>query len=253
MKNVVNLHVALIALSAPSAGALALTAAPSRLLPRPVLSCAANQHRVTIPATHATRAAAPQMLFGMWGSPAEAPLPRLGASLRSIGWLSWWSQLILSTVSGVLLLFANSVTSRPTAFTLLGRGLALAGLALAFASTLWTVSYARLASSLIGDRAPTAAKAAEQTRGIVRVAVSLNVVGMVLCILAAEAIVGTLAAKALTQSTVSLGIVASAVQPLDLLIVQANTNTLAAHFISLCGAMRLRSAASTCATATAME
>lgn len=189
------------------------------------------------------------MLFGLWGAPAQAPLPRLGSSLRAIGWFSWWSQLILSTVSGVLLLFANSVTSRPTAFTLVGRALALAGLALGMASTLWTVSYARLAASLVGERAPTAAEAADRASGLVRVTVSLNVLGMVFCILAAEAIIGTLAAKALTQSTANLGVIANAVQPLDLLIVQANTNTIAAHFISLCSAMRLRGAASTCAEA----
>ena len=35
-------------------------------------------------------------------------------------------------------------------------------------------------------------------------------------------------------------------QALDLLIVQANTNTLAAHFVGLCASLRLLRAASAC-------
>ena len=240
----------------PSAGSTLLRhplpSVGSKLLRRPVRPCctATAPRRASFEGMrHSHAAKPPSMLFGRWGAPAAAPVPRLRSSLLGVGWISWWSQVILSTISGVLLLFANSVTARPTAFTLVGRALALAGLAVAFASTLWTVGYARLAAVLAGDDAPTAAKAAERASGLVRVAVSLNVLGMVLCILAAEAIVGTLAAKALTQTTAGLGVAVSTVQPLDLLIVQANTNTIAAHFISLCSAMRLRSAAATCAAA----
>ena len=34
-------------------------------------------------------------------------LTRLKARLWGVGWLAWWTQIILSTISGVLLLFAN--------------------------------------------------------------------------------------------------------------------------------------------------
>jgi len=62
---------------------------------------------------------------------------------------------------------------------------------------------------------------------------------MLITLLGAEQIIGTLAAKVLSmQGLVPLGqagttSVAPTLQPLDILIVQANTNTLLSHFISL--------------------
>ena len=63
-------------------------------------------------------------------------------------------------------------------------------------------------------------------------------------------ITGTLAAKSLTMSqAATLGVAASPVQAIDILVVQANTNTLAAHFASLCSCLRLRRRAEVCAAA----
>lgn len=186
----------------------------------------------------------------LWRSP-EASIPKLRSALKTIGWFSWWSQIILSTISAVLLIFANSVTTNPTALTIVGRALALSGLAAAIASTLWTVSYGRLAAKLGREVPMESTKASEKAASIAAVGTTINIVGMLLCLLGAEAIVGTLAAKALTQATVTTGaLVSSAVQPLDMLIVQANTNTIVVHFISLCANMRLRAAAAACALAT---
>jgi hypothetical protein len=75
----------------------------------------------------------------------------------------------------------------------------------------------------------------------------LNLAGMLITLIGAEQIVGLLAAKVLTAQGISpfsqsFGLVAGAgvgltgvqsVQPLDVLIVQANTNTLLSHFLSL--------------------
>ena len=72
-------------------------------------------------------------------------------------------------------------------------------------------------------------------------------VGMLLCLLGAEAIVGTLAAKALTTSqSAAIGVAASPVQALDMLIVQANTNILFSHFLGLLGCQRVNTAAKAC-------
>ena len=64
------------------------------LAQRPVMLAKRNQAHV------------PQMLFGR----NEPPVQALRSSLFGIGWFSWWSQAILSTISSVLLLFANSVS-----------------------------------------------------------------------------------------------------------------------------------------------
>ena len=86
------------------------------------------------------------------------------------------------------------------------------------------------------------ASPSELLRQAIRVQVSLNLIGLFLTLLAAEEIVGSLALKVLTAGTTFGGNVYGAaaattpagfVQPLDVLIVQANTNILLSHFVSL--------------------
>jgi hypothetical protein len=208
-------------------------------------------------AAASTRRGDARMLLGwLFGNDPADPVERMCSKMRSVAWFSWWAQAILSTVSGVSLLFANSVANVPTTIALVGRIFAIGGLGSSIASTLWAVSYARLAARLRSANRSTpmsAEEAAERAKGLVKVGIALNVAGMVLCIVGAEAIVGSLAAKALTQSatatTGSIGVITTgpAVQALDILIVQANTNLIFSHFISLVGGLRLRGAAETCA------
>jgi hypothetical protein len=75
----------------------------------------------------------------------------------------------------------------------------------------------------------------------------LNLSGMFLALIGAQQIVGLLASKLLTMQGVTpfamtaAGVSAQTLQPLDILIVQANTNTLLSHFISLiCGLVMTR-------------
>jgi hypothetical protein len=75
-------------------------------------------------------------------------------------------------------------------------------------------------------------------RRAVRVGVTLNLIGLLVTLLAAEEIVGALAIKVLTNRNFGpqaalLGSVEGQLQPLDILVVQANTNTLLSHFCSL--------------------
>merc|ERR1719469_1678399 len=176
-------HAAALRVQPLSTSPLPRLAVPVALLSTPLQLLPEHYRRVVCVAT-ATEAE------------ADPRVARLRTRLWSVGWLSWWTQTILSVVSGVLLLFASSVMQRPSPALVGGLVLALAG----------------MGTSLMGT----------------------------------YTIVGTLAAKALTQSaTVVIG-TAAPVQALDLLIVQANTNTLAAHFVGLCASLRLLRAASAC-------
>ena len=137
-----------------------------------------------------------------------------------------------------------------TPFTFAGRALALAGLACAFASTFWTLSFARLARKLGREPDTSPEDAASAAAGLAKFGTGLNLAGIALCLFSAFAITGVLAAKSLTMSqAATLGVSSSPVQPLDVLIVQANTNTLAAHFIALCGSLRLQNRAEATAVA----
>lgn len=167
--------------------------------------------------------------------------------LRRLSWLTWWSQLILTTVSSVTILFARNVigastTTAASAYSMINASLpnfVLAGLGigLSFTSIFWTWASRRLARRLL--RKPTQPfEAAAMLRKSITVGVTLNLFGMLTSLISAEQIVGALAIKVLTsapaRTTVALLESSSNyLQPLDILVVQANTNTLFSHFSSL--------------------
>lgn len=165
--------------------------------------------------------------------------------LRRLSWFAWWAQLILTTVSSVTLLFAKNVieASAGTAVSSPAEALATpslpnfvlagAGIALSFGSIFWTWAARRLARRLL-KKPTTQIQAASLLRKSIGFGVTLNLVGMLTSLLSAEQIVGVLAIKVLTTSrTVTLLESSSLLQPLDILVVQANTNTLFSHFSSL--------------------
>mmetsp|Transcript_42884 Transcript_42884/g.103714 ORF Transcript_42884/g.103714 Transcript_42884/m.103714 type:complete len:266 (-) Transcript_42884:14-811(-) len=161
-----------------------------------------------------------------------------GLLTRRLSWLSWWSQLILTTVSAVTLVFARNVIreSHPSisaANSLPNFVLAGCGIITGYASLFWTWASRRLARRLL--RKPTSRiQCANMLRRTIKVGLTLNVIGMMFTIVGAEQIVGALAIKALTTSrTLALDQSGSLLQPLDILVVQANTNTIFSHFTSL--------------------
>ena len=115
------------------------------------------------------------------------------------------------------------------------------GLAISYLSILWTWGETRLSRRLLRRRNTTRITAASITRRAITIGISINLIGMAMTLLGAQQIVGVLAAKALSFQTFGgSGLMAApgnfvsqTLQPLDILIVQANTNTLLSHFISL--------------------
>jgi len=117
------------------------------------------------------------------------------------------------------------------------------GVLLSFLSIIWTWGETRLSRRLLRRRSTTRISAASITRRAVTIGIGINVMGMLMTILGAEQIVGVLAARSLSFQNFNGGIgnnlnaagnfVSQTLQPLDILIVQANTNTLLSHFISL--------------------
>lgn len=98
---------------------------------------------------------------------------------------------------------------------------------------------ARLSRRLL--RRPTSRiKTANMLRRAIDVGVSLNLIGMFLTLLGAEQTIGVLAVKVLTARPwntaggmpYGMGNM-EGLQPLDILVVQANTNALLSHFCSL--------------------
>lgn len=179
-------------------------------------------------------------------SPLPQAVRRVAFSLRRAGWISFWVQLVLAVVSGIILLFAILVASQnPTKGGTSGveGGLffALAGLAVLGFSTYRAFYHTRLSQKLRGP-APGRPSRGETMKQM-RVSLIANMVGMLLTLVGAEAISGILLAKAVSQPRgafldASVN-VRDFIQPLDIFIVLANTHTIVAHFVGIVGAIWL--------------
>lgn len=148
--------------------------------------------------------------------------------------------MILSVISTVTLLFAKSVLKNGADKSSVAGGFFFAGsgVALSFLSIVWTWGGARLSKRLLKTDY-SRIKAANVIRRTITIGSVVNLFGMFVTLIGAQQIVGILASKLLTmQGVTPFGMNAAAVsvqtlQPLDILIVQANTNTLLSHFVSL--------------------
>ena len=182
---------------------------------------------------------------------ATLPATRRSLALWRVGWFSWWGQCILSVVSAVVLAFARASAPAPAPSAVAsGFLMACVGAGLGFASVAWTWRLTRLARAL--PASPSVAdgeKLLAKTRGALRAAARLNLVGMALTLVSAQQVVGTLIAKSLVApgamnnllTTAGVPAAVQAVTALDVFVIQANTNTLCAHFLGLFASLGLLS------------
>lgn len=177
---------------------------------------------------------------------------RVAGALRLVGWGSFWVQLVLAVVSAIVLSFAGSNLRAPVpnpgvpgsaavANPGTGAGLffAFLGLVALFISTYWAFRYTRLARQL---KSPTAQNRPRRGDAVqtLRLGLLINLTGMLITILGAQAISGSLVLKSFEQGFVIFsGNPLRFITPLDLLVVQANANTIMAHFIGLAATLWL--------------
>jgi hypothetical protein len=157
----------------------------------------------------------------------------LGVALRNIGWISFWAQLILSTVSGVVLLFSTGVTSggsfapNPTdVCTIVG---VLSGLVATMLSWTWVRAGRALQE---GKKVKL-----QQCMGTVLASTRLNLIGLGATVVGLQAAVGALVAKTLSSAAGGLAYYNPRAAPppvaFDVFTVQSCTNTIMAHFVGL--------------------
>ncbi|CEL92434.1 unnamed protein product [Vitrella brassicaformis CCMP3155] len=165
-------------------------------------------------------------------------------ALWNVAWWSWWPQLALTVVSASILIFANTISEYLTLTQAILNGTALAGVAVFFSilSLIWTYGYTRLSLDL---RRTAPSKAVVSIKHWLRSGVWINLIGLLLSMVSAEQIVGVLFSKILRMSQLVFGGGPGGVvrfsaptggltlQPLDILVVQANTNTSVAHLVGL--------------------
>lgn len=158
---------------------------------------------------------------------------RIASAFRLIGWISFWTQVVLAIVSSLLLLFASgglAASSNPGT----GSGLILAvvGLLAVFLAAYWAFRYIRLSRQLKSSNPAARPKPKDALQNL-RLGLIINLVGMLLTLLGSGALVGSLMLKSAKSLGAPILNSAQFVTPLDISIVQANTNTLLAHFVGL--------------------
>ena len=170
-------------------------------------------------------------------SPTTSPkIQKISASLKQLGRIGFWLQVILGVISGVLLLVAGaSLFSNvdKTPGIELGIFCAFCGVALLGLAVVFSFRYIQIARK-IQSSDPVKRPKKTSTLKLIRYGLIVNLVGMLLSILGAEALAGIVLVKTLSLPQVTLGSDPNRfVNSVDLLIVQANTNTIAAHFTGI--------------------
>jgi Protein of unknown function (DUF3611) len=162
-------------------------------------------------------------------------------TFRLTGWISFWIQVVLGVISTVvLLLYAafsrNTPPNTPAGATSnpgtgVGVFFAICGLLILGASIFMAFRYTRIARALLSSQPPRRA----DTIKVLRMGLLVNLAGMSVTLLGAYAIVGTLVAKSISTQAIAAPILdpSRIISGLDMLAVQANTNTIAGHFAGI--------------------
>ncbi len=167
---------------------------------------------------------------------------KIATNLQRIGRFGLLVQLAPAVISGLLLLTSIAWTATHGSTRNTGGGLVFATLSLAvlFGSLFWFFRYTKIAGKF-RDASHRPSKA--DTIKLIRSGVMINIVGLGFAVLGAEALVFNLFWKSLSllnPFALSNAVYSSnssianiVIQPIDVLVSLANTQTIFAHFVGL--------------------
>ena len=178
-------------------------------------------------------------MFASKPSELKLNITNLNRLVGRCSWISWWIQITLSVISGVILTFANTVRRNGSTFSYWSSGFALSaiGVLISFFNCFWTWNITRLTRRVAFQNIDRS-RIIPTFRRYFRFAVIISLCGMLISLLGAEQIVGVLASKVLSSQGFGATLIsnidkANSLQALDIFLVQANTNIIVAHFAPL--------------------
>jgi hypothetical protein len=186
-----------------------------------------------------------QSLMSQNSETPSSNLRVIAQNFRLAGWISFWIQLVLGVISGIIvLLFAifsqRSGSPNKNPGTGLGVFLAICGLVVLGAGIYLAYRYTRIGKQLDSSN-PTNRPRKLETLQVLRLGLWVNLAGILVTLLGAQAIVGTLVARSISPQAVTTQLFdpTRIISGLDMLVVQANTNTVSAHFSGLVASLFL--------------
>ena len=176
-------------------------------------------------------------------TPSLSPaIQRVSTALRRAGTIGFWVQIFLGVVSALILggaAISQNIGAGGDAGSGFGIFLAICGLVTLGVSVYFCFRYVSI-SKLLESGDPTMRPSKPDTLQVIRLGLIVNLIGMFLTILGAEATVGVVLGKALAQpSGLTTYDPSLFVRAIDIFIVQANTNTIAAHFSGIVASLWL--------------
>jgi hypothetical protein len=165
-----------------------------------------------------------------------ANIERVSSSLKKAGRIAFWLQIVLGVVSSVLLLVAGAGVlgnQKKTPGIELGIFCAFCAVVCLGLSIFFAFRFSQMGDKM-ESRNPENRPEKRSTLQVIRYGLIVNLTGILLSILGAEALAGIVLLKTLNNPQGAINLDPSRlVNPADLLIIQANTNTIAAHFSGL--------------------
>jgi Protein of unknown function (DUF3611) len=177
-------------------------------------------------------------------------LERAIPALRRIGWVSFWSQIVFA-IFAFLCVMLGVTFGRGIGNSSSGGGpqifFALTGLIVLIGSIYWASRYSKLARQLANPNGKIRPKRSDTLQLIERGLV-INLVGLLFCLISAEAIAGILLIKMQGQSAIqgagggfniSAEFLSKLIQPADIFTLAGITHSLVGHFIGLLASLWL--------------
>lgn len=167
---------------------------------------------------------------------------KISSALKRAGTIGFWVQLVLGVIGAVTLLLATPIllqNSQKTEGSQFGILCAILGLILLGISIYISIVYGRIARKLQNPDS-TARPKKTQTLKTIKIGLIVNLVGTLIAIIGAETLVGLALAKSLARGQITLSTNPSEfVNSIDLLIIQANTNTIMGNFAGVINSLWL--------------
>lgn len=170
---------------------------------------------------------------------SSSTVQAIAKNFRLTGWISFWVQLVLGVVSAIIVLLFAIFSQRPNSAnnnpgTGFGVFLAVCGILILGGGIYLAYRYTIIGNQLQSPNPKNRPRKSE-TLEVLRLGLWINLVGMLVTLLGSQSIVGTLVARSISPqaATTQLFDPTRIISGLDMLVVQANINTVSAHFAGL--------------------
>jgi hypothetical protein len=162
-----------------------------------------------------------------------AAMRQISKTFRLFGWFGFWIQLAMVFISGLALLFANLGLTRDT-HPGIGMGIfcAICGVILLVVGIVFDFQYVRIAKGLLHEPGAVLHPRRVETIRLLRLATFLSFAGMLIALVGSGSSVAVLVAKTVSQPPgVAIVDPNKIVRAVDVFVVLANLNLIAAHLV----------------------